>query len=49
MPIRDDRLRNLMAVTHGLDDVFQIVSARRHVLQENPLLEFATVAHHGVE
>jgi hypothetical protein len=38
-----------VVVAHRLDDGFQIVSARRHVLQENPLLEFATVAHHGVE
>ena len=49
MPIRDDRLRNLMAVTHGLDDVFQIVSARRHVLKKDPFLELAAVANHGME
>ena len=49
MPIRDDRLRNLMAVTHGLDDVFQIVSARRHVLKKDSFLELAAVANHGME
>ena len=49
MPIRDDRLRNLMAVTHGLDDVFQKVSARRHVLKKDPFLELAAVANHGME
>ena len=36
-------------VTHGLDDVFQIVSARRHIFQEYTLLEFVTVANHGIE
>ena len=49
MPIRDDRLRNLMAVTHGLDDVFQIVSARRHVLKKDSFLELTAVANHGME
>ena len=49
MPIRDDRLRNLMAVTHGLDDVFQKVSARRHVLKKDSFLELAAVANHGME
>ena len=49
MPIRDDRLRNLMAVTHGLDDVFQIVSARRHVIKKDSFLELAAVANHGME
>ena len=49
MPIRDDRLRNLMAVTHGLDDVFQIVSARRHIFQKDSFLELAAVANHGME
>ena len=38
-----------VVVTHGLDDVLQEVPARRHVLQENPLLELAAVAHHGIE
>ena len=36
-------------VTHGLDDVFQIVSARRHVLKKDPFLELAAVANHGME
>ena len=36
-------------VTHGLDDVFQIVSARRHVLQQYPILELTTIAHHYIE
>lgn len=36
-------------VTHCLDDVFQIVSARRHIFQEYTILEFATVANHGIE
>ena len=36
-------------VTHRLDDVFQIVSARRHIFQEYTLLELATVANHGIE
>ena len=49
MQIRDDRLRNLMAVTHGLDDVFQIVSARRHIFQEYTIFELVTVANHGIE
>ena len=49
MPIRDDRLRNLMAVTHGLDDVFQKVSARRHIFQKDSFLELAAVANHGME
>lgn len=49
MPIRDDRLRNLIAVTHGLDDVFQKVSARRHIFQKDSFLELAAVANHGME
>lgn len=49
MPIRDDRLRNLMAVTHGLDDVFQKVSARRHIFQKDSFLELTAVANHGME
>ena len=36
-------------VTHGLDDVFQIVSTRRHVLQQYPILELTTIAHHNIE
>ena len=36
-------------VTHCLDDVFQIVSARRHVLKKDSFLELAAVANHGME
>ena len=36
-------------VTHCLDDVFQIVSARRHIFQEYTILELVTVANHGIE
>ena len=36
-------------VTHGLDDVFQKVSARRHIFQEDSFLELAAVADHGIE
>ena len=38
-----------MVVTHRLDDVFQIVSARGHIFQENSFLELATVANHSIE
>ena len=38
-----------MVVTHGLDDVFQKVSARRHIFQKDPFLELAAVANHGME
>ena len=38
-----------MVVTHGLDDVFQKVSARRHVLKKDSFLELAAVANHGME
>ena len=44
--VRDE---NDMVVTHGLDDVFQKVSARRHILQKDPFLELAAVANHGME
>lgn len=44
--VRDE---NDMVVTHGLDDVFQKVSARRHVLQKDPFLELAAVTNHGME
>ena len=38
-----------MVVTHGLDDVFQKVSARRHIFQKDSFLELAAVANHGME
>ena len=38
-----------MVVTHGLDDVFQIVSARRHIFQKDSFLELAAVADHSIE
>ena len=38
-----------MVVTHGLDDVFQKVSARRHIFQKDSFLELAAVADHGIE
>jgi len=44
--VRDE---NDMVVTHGLDHVFQKVSARRHIFQKDPFLELAAVANHGME
>ena len=44
--VRDE---NDMVVTHGLDDVFQKVSARRHIFQKDSFLELAAVANHGME
>ena len=38
-----------MVVTHGLDDVFQKVSARRHIFQKDSFLELAAVADHSIE
>lgn len=38
-----------MVVTHRLDDVFQIVSARGLIFQENSFLELAAVADHSIE
>ena len=38
-----------MVVTHGLDDVFLKVSARRHIFQKDSFLELAAVADHSIE
>ena len=38
-----------MVVTHGLDDVFLKVSARRHIFQKDPFLDLAAVADHSIE